>query len=751
MKSRLTPHLLALLLSVAFAVQLLAQSTAFTYQGRLMEDGQPANGIYELVFSLYDTPTGGQFLILLGSTNSYSITNGLFTAQLDFGQEVFTGQPLWLQIEAKSTSDTAWEQLSPRQLLTPTPHAIHALSVDASGLSGTIPTSNFAPGTVDNSVLADDSVDSLKILNGTILPADVNAASFNGTFWKADGNAGTTPGTHFVGTSDNQPLELHANGTRSLRIEPNSNGAPNMIGGAPVNFVDPNIIGATIAGGGAESGEFVFGPGPNNVSASFGSIGGGRLNTVAADHGSIGGGLLNTVQPQAYDSIIGGGVNNTVQSNAVQAVIGGGYQNTIQHDTRYATIDGGYGNIIKPTAWYASVGGGRANTIQTGANWAMIGGGDGNIIQDAEFGAIVGGLSNVVGAARSTIGGGANNAIRTNASSSTIGGGHLNTIHDNADNSTIAGGFGNSIQTDAYASTIGGGSDNTIGVNAYDSTIGGGFLNFILDNADWSTIGGGHLNFILDNASSSTIGGGVVNTIGTNSGGSTIGGGSDNAIQTDAYHATIPGGLENSCAGKYSFAAGRRAKANHDGSFVWADSRDFNFSSTVPNGFFVRGTGGVKFVTGIDGSGGETAGVRVVNGSSAWTTLSDRNSKENFEPVNPQAVLERLVAIPIQTWNWKAQKDGTRHIGPMAQDFQAAFNVGEDERHISTVDADGVALAAIQGLNEKLENRKSKSEDKIRGLEAELRARQNTIQSLEDRIGALERLVTEIVNKGEQP
>jgi hypothetical protein len=80
---------------------------------------------------------------------------------------------------------------------------------------------------------------------------------------------------------------------------------------------------------------------------------------------------------------------------------------------------------------------------------------------------------------------------------------------------------------------------------------------------------------------------------------------------------------------------------------------------------------------------------------------SDRNAKENFQPVNPQTVLDKVAALPISQWNFKTAP-GETHIGPMAQDFYAAFSTGSDEKHIATVDADGVALAAIQGLNQKL-------------------------------------------------
>jgi hypothetical protein len=86
-----------------------------------------------------------------------------------------------------------------------------------------------------------------------------------------------------------------------------------------------------------------------------------------------------------------------------------------------------------------------------------------------------------------------------------------------------------------------------------------------------------------------------------------------------------------------------------------------------------------------------------------WVNGSDRNSKEGFTAIDPGAVLEKVSALPITEWKYKVDADGFRHIGPVAQDFHAAFGLnGGDDTHISTVDEGGVALAAIQGLNEKL-------------------------------------------------
>lgn len=107
---------------------------------------------------------------------------------------------------------------------------------------------------------------------------------------------------------------------------------------------------------------------------------------------------------------------------------------------------------------------------------------------------------------------------------------------------------------------------------------------------------------------------------------------------------------------------------------------------------FVSDAGSTIFLNGANGT--------VM--ASAFNTTSDRNAKEEFRSVDPRAVLEKVTSLPLSEWQFKGAPE-TRHIGPMAQDFHAAFGVGPDDRHIATVDADGVALAAIQGLNQTLQ------------------------------------------------
>jgi len=122
-----------------------------------------------------------------------------------------------------------------------------------------------------------------------------------------------------------------------------------------------------------------------------------------------------------------------------------------------------------------------------------------------------------------------------------------------------------------------------------------------------------------------------------------------------------------------------------------------------------------------------------VNGT--FVSTSDRNLKEHFKPVDSGGVLNKVVSLPITEWQYK-EKPATRHLGPMAQDFYSAFGIGADDRHIATVDADGVALAAIQGLNQKVEEQRS-----------EIRFRDREIQALQQSVSELKTLVNRLISE----
>jgi len=107
--------------------------------------------------------------------------------------------------------------------------------------------------------------------------------------------------------------------------------------------------------------------------------------------------------------------------------------------------------------------------------------------------------------------------------------------------------------------------------------------------------------------------------------------------------------------------------------------------------------------------------------------ISDRDAKENFATVDSTDVLRKLADLEISTWSYKSERDGARHLGPMAQDFRATFGLGASDRSIFLVDADGVALTAIQALNTELESVREEN----RGL-------RRSIGSLESRLQAIE-------------
>jgi hypothetical protein len=368
----------------------------------------------------------------------------------------------------------------------------------------------------------------------------------------------------------------------------------------------------------------------------------------------------NSVSP----NVIGGFSDNSATSSVAGATISGGGQsagaNAVTDD--FGTVAGGRDNRA-----------GDSMGSTTDASYATIGGGAGNRASRL-YSLVGGGLTNTASGTYSVVAGGRDNVASSGFA--VVGGGRSN---------TASGGW----------ATVGGGFSNEASFE--DATVGGGFQNTA--SQAYAVVGGGRDNFA--SGSSATVAGGNGNSASGNE--TFVGGGASNVAS--GTWAMIPGGHSNQAAGDLSFAAGRRAKVQDtaDGTFAWADGQDFNFTVSGANRFEVRSTGGARFVSSIDSFGDPTTGVELAAGGGSWSAFSDESAKDNVVAVDPEDVLDRVSTLPISTWNYEAQAPSIRHIGPMAQDFYRAFGVGEDERHITAVDADGVALAAIQGLNEKVE------------------------------------------------
>lgn len=280
-------------------------------------------------------------------------------------------------------------------------------------------------------------------------------------------------------------------------------------------------------------------------------------------------------------------------------------------------------------------------------------------------------------------------------------------------------------------------------------------------------------------------------------------GGWNNNVLDPAPFGTVVGGRGNIASAPATLAAGVQALALHSNAFVWSDGRDGDFSSTTEAEFAVRAAGGLRLVSdrgvvlhpadsplitrgwdtftsgpkaglgrwglfmenshlvaGIPAlrdrffqvakyaSDGTRQGLLTVDNAgnvSLAGTLnqgSARDRKQDIAPVDPAEVLARVVSLPVSRWRYREDPE-TTHVGPMAEDFHAAFGVGGDERHISAVDADGVSLAAIQGLNQKLEA-------ELRGKEVRLRRLEEGNDALLRRLEALEQVVRSSVTTSSQ-
>jgi hypothetical protein len=367
-----------------------ASSLAFHYQGQLMNGSSPAQGTYDFRFMLYSAASNG---VAAGSpvTNlNVAVANGIFVCETLFEDIEFTGQALWMEIGVRPSGSFAFTVLSPRQALSPVPEAYFARR--ASAADSSVRAASLVEGAVNEAALASGAVTADKIatnqvvrsLNGLrediVLTAGANivlgtnqdglsisapdfvTAGTNG--WSLRGNAGTTPDQNFLGTTDNRPLLLAADGKRALQLEASSKvlsssalgsttgSAINVLGGSSTNQILGNTIGATIAGGGYVSRSWPTGlirSHPNQVTDDFGTVGGGYGNQ-AADRTTVAGGAMNTALSAA--ATISGGMNNAIATNADYATIPGGRDAYAAH---YGQIAYASGHFAEPGDAQASI------------------------------------------------------------------------------------------------------------------------------------------------------------------------------------------------------------------------------------------------------------------------------------------------------------------------------------------------------------------------------------------------------------
>lgn len=383
---------------------------------------------------------------------------------------------------------------------------------------------------------------------------------------------------------------------------------------------------------------------------------------------------LGTTDTNTVEIIAGNKRGFRIEPNNASANVIGGYENNgVYAGVVGATIAGGGApgtEVLQSNCAYAF---NCQNSITD--HYGTIGGGAANLVGDTD--------GDLVNGSFATVGGGLSNAATDGAF---VGGGLFNSATGST--SVVAGGAIN--KATAQASTVGGGQQNV--ASSYDSTVSGGYLNQAT-NA-YSAIGGGEVNVASGEAS------------------------------------FVAGGYHNTAEGRYSFASGVRAYANYDGCVVFDNGTtdSDNLYCGGENRFVVRAYGGYYLYS------ARNAGSYLAAGSNAWAVLSDRNAKSEITPVDTHDVLARLAAIPMNTWRWNSEPGTVIHMGPMAQDFYAAFGLGDSDKRIVTVDADGVALAAIQALH-------SRARESEAAVQARLAEKDARIDALELRLEKMETLL----------
>ena len=656
-----TVRFIAVLFISLFFISLVSAAVPgiIGYQGRVMVDGSPFDGTGYFKFAIV-TSTGE----ILWSNDGTSGTNvephvavplgvdeGLFSLGLgdtslanmdsEIDPDVFENPEVYLRVWFSSDGFT-FEQLSTDQRILVVGYAMEAAHAEEADQAATSNHANVA-----------DTLTGFDFM----------------TLWGLSGNAGTKEGTDFLGTTDNQALELKVNNHRAMRLEPNSSSS-NVIGGNGANSVTAGMYGATIGGGGGETI-------PNQVTAHFGTVSGGRNNTARAVDSVVGGGFSNTASGER--STVSGGQGNTTEDN--YGTVAGGFSNTASGDS--ATVGGGSGNTASGN--WGTVAGGQNNTAEGVLSFAagrrakalhngsyvwgdstnadIESTGENQFVVRANGGTFIHGNMDVSGTAdvgNLTVTGTltadtfkakdsehADNADQTtnadhanvadalngfNPSSkwglsgnagTTPGTDFLGTRDNQALDFRVNSQRAMRLEPNNYSpNIIGGNSGNSVTTGMYGATIGGGGQEGQLNQvtANYGTIGGGRNN--TAGAVDSVVGGGLANIASGEK--SMVSGGMSNTASGN--YGTVPGGMQNTAEGILSFAAGRRAKALHNGSFVWGDCTNEDIESTGVNQFVVRANGGTFIHGNMDILGTADIGNLTVTGTLTANTFKAKDS-----------------------------------------------------------------------------------------------------------------------------
>jgi hypothetical protein len=641
---------LALLVAVACQSQAAPLGTAFTYQGRLNDGAGAASGLYDFSFALYDAASIGTQQGSTLTTHAVSVTNGYLIVVLDFGS-TFDGSARWLDIAVKTNGAAGYSALTPRQPLTPTPYAIYSANAG----------------------------------NATTASSATTATTANSFTGPLAGEVSGTQGATVVGNVGGQTAANVAGGASAANAATSANTASTIVKrDASGNFSAGAITAASFSGNGA------------NVTA---------LNASQLTSGAVSDARLST------NVALRNGTNTFTGSNTFAGVVMATNVNNVLHGTLTGNVVGnvtGNATTASSATTAASVGAGAVGAagLQTGAV-------DSSKLADGSIG--VSDLSPTVlsntfwrlnGNAGTAPGaqflGTTDNqplelrvnnvrALRLEATANDanhsnivnlVGGASINFIAPGVYGSVLAGGGAQEFNGESYTNSV----------SANFSFLGGGLGNSIQSNAASAFLGGGGRNSIQP-APYSFIGAGFLNSVETNAAYSFIGGGWHNTVS--GAHGVVPGGQFN-IAGRFGFAAGQRAQAIHDGTFVWADATDNTFTSTAQNQFLVRAAGNVGInknnpATALDVNGtvtavsfsGSGAGLTGLSAGSLSGTVADARLSANVPLLSAGKLSDSLLSANVALLSGSQTFTGAKSFSSPIHlnDGDIFFRGGADENH----------------------------------------------------------------------
>lgn len=454
-----------------------------------------------------------------------------------------------------------------------------------------------------------------------------------------------------------------------------------------------------------------------NVASGTGSaVAAGASNAALGDNSFVGAGKSNVAS--GLSATVLSGFDN--QATVVDATVVAGAGNRVT-GARAVVVGGGYN--LASGQWSIVGGGGRVSTqsASAGQYWE-------DNVASGNWSAIVGGLGNHAGGLESFVGGGINNVA--NGAGSVVAGGGADFLLGNGaigDYSAVLGGYKNNAL--GLGASVAGGSFN---VASGDRSFAVGLSNFskgVASVALGNQASADHDGAFVFNGATGLFHSAAASTFNVlATGGATFAtqytNVSGDSVPTRSLRMLPAGTLDFPEAPQgrqaITMAGAGQGLGSQPGLLYMRTDDEIGFyrlgahSDTLED----PGVGGsvlaVLARSSVPSGATVTGNLRVVS----VTQTSDRNAKTAFRPIDARSILERVAQMPIASWAYKHEESaGIRHIGPVSQDFMRLFEIGYDDKSISTVDEGGVALAAIKGLKQELDERNAEIDALRRELE----------------------------------